>query len=141
MALQTRIGNGLAIAMVNVVDDEMSGGAAAPFLRVFDGTQPAGADVAVSTQKFGVSATLPDPAFGGATDGAPGGLITANTIVSAIITSTITATWFRVFDSDSSAILDGSAGTASTDMILNTVALVTSAIMAFTSWTITMPES
>lgn len=107
-------------------------------LRIYDSTgtgQPATADTAVTTQVLLAELTMNATAFGAAALG----VATANAITSdASADATGTATWFRLLKSDgTTVILDGSVGSASADLILNTVSIVAGAIIAITAFTLT----
>lgn len=142
MPAATRISNAAAIAACDAVVDLCDAGAGAAYVRIYDGTQPAGADVAVTTQNVLAQLTMNDPAFGAAADANPGGRATANAITGdASADASGTATWFRVFDSDNNAIWDGSVGTSDADMILDDVSIVAGQPVDITSWTFTCPES
>ncbi len=55
--------------------------------------------------------------------------------------ATGTAAWFRAYDSDDTAILDGSVGTSDADMIIDNTSINSGQTVSISSWTITMPES
>ena len=109
------------------------------------GAQPAGADTVVSgTNLFTMTASA--TAFGAATDGAPGGLKTANAITddsSADATGTlgyVRASSSSAADTPLDDHIDGEAGTSGADWIFNTLAIVSGAAVSASSWTITQPE-
>ena len=79
------------------------------WLRIYDGTQPANADTAVSTQNILAELRFGATAFGASV----AGVATANAITAdSSANATGTATWFRVFKSDgTTALWDGSVGT------------------------------
>src|SRR3954465_3636281 len=95
------------------------------YLRIYDGTQAATADTAVGAQVLLAELRFNATAFGAAV----AGVATANAITSdTAADATGTATWFRALKSDgTSTVFDGSAGTATTDLVLNTAAIVTGA--------------
>ena len=143
MALNTRISNAAAIAACDAIVDLIDGGASAGTVEIRSGSQPADPDTA-ATGTVLATITLNDPAFGAAADAAPGGQATA--VVSPALEDTSadatgTAGWFRVYDSDSNAILDGECGTSGADMNLNTTSIVATSTVTITSWTVTMPET
>jgi hypothetical protein len=72
MATATRISNAAAIAACDAIVDRVDLGGAGK-LRIYDGTQPADPDTAVSTQVLLAEITLANPAFNSATDANPGG--------------------------------------------------------------------
>jgi hypothetical protein len=107
-------------------------------LRIYDGTQPATADTAVSTQNLLAELTLNSTAFGAAV----AGVATANSITSdSTADASGTATWFRVVKSDGTTVLwDGSVGTSGCDLNLNTAAIEAGAIVAVTALAYTISK-
>ncbi len=108
------------------------------YLRIYDSTgagQPAGPDTAVSTQVLLAELRFNATAF----PAASGGVLTANAITSdASANATGTATWFRCLKSDgTTALMDGSVGTATSNLILATVSIVAAAVVDVTAFTIT----
>lgn len=142
MALAMRISNLSARAMLDALVDRVDGGAGAGICRIYDGAQATDPDTAVGAQVLLATLTFSDPAFGAAADAAPGAIATANAITAdASADATGTASWFRVLDSTPTAHWDGSVGTGTHDMVVNTTAFVAGAEVAISSWTVTMPES
>ncbi len=104
-------------------------------LRIYDGTQPATADTAVSTQNLLATLTFNATAFASASSASAA----ANAITSAIAVFTSTATWFRALKSDNSTVvMDGSVGTASSNLVLDSTAIVSGGTVAVSAFTITM---
>jgi hypothetical protein len=105
------------------------------YLRIYDGAQPANADTALSGQTQLAELRFDAAAFAAAV----AGVATANGITGdTSADATGTASWFRALKSDGTTVVyDGSAGTASADMVLNAVALVAGAAVSITSLTIT----
>lgn len=100
-------------------------------LRIYSGTQPAtGGTATTLLAEFtlgtpfapGASAAVLSPTLPSATTGAATG----------------TATWFRVVKSDGTThVLDGTAGTTGTDMILSTTSITSGGAVSVTAWTVT----
>lgn len=104
------------------------------FLDIYDGTQPATADTAISTQVKLARLTFGNPAFGAGV----AGVATANAIAQdAAADATGTASWFRALKSDGTAVLDGSVGASGANLNLNTVSIVINAAVSCTSFTLT----
>lgn len=142
MATATRISNAAAKAACDAVVDLLDAGAGAGTIKIYTGTQPTDPDTAVGAQTLLGTLTFSDPAFGNAADANPGGRATASAITSdSSADATGTAAWFRTADSNGVAVMDGSVGTSSADMILNTTAIVSGAEIAISSYTVTMPET
>ncbi|HUY68591.1 MAG TPA: hypothetical protein VMV79_04755 [Alphaproteobacteria bacterium] len=107
-------------------------------LKIYDGTQPATPETAITTQNLLATVTLASPAFGAAADG----VISANAIANVTVAASGTAAWFRLFKSDgSTAIMDGSVGTSGCDLNLDSTALAAGATFAVTSFTFTVPSA
>lgn len=130
MAANPKRSNTAASAAADAVSALLTNG----YLRVYNGTQPATADTAITTQvllaelRFNASA-----AFGGASNG----VATANAITSdSSANATGTASWFRALKSDgTTAVYDGSVGTSAADLVLNSVAIALGAIVGVTAFT------
>jgi hypothetical protein len=136
MANNPELSNAARSAAANAVVDLLDAGAGAGLLRIYDGTQPAGPDTAVSTQVLLAELTFSDPAFGAASNGvATASAITADAAANA----TGTASWFRAVDSNGTAVFDGSVGTASADLVLNSTAIQSGAEVSISSLTYTQP--
>jgi len=142
MALATRISNAAAIAACNAIVDLCDVGGAGK-LRIYDGTQPTDADTAVGAQNKLAEITLANPAFGNAADANPGGRATALGVPIADTSADFggTASWFRVVNNAGTTLWDGSVGTATSDLILNSVSISLGANVSISSWTFTVPET
>jgi hypothetical protein len=130
MALQLRLANTAANAEANALATLANTG----YIRIYDSTgtgQPANADTAVTTQVLLAELRFGATAFGSAA----AGVITANAITAdSSANASGTATWFRVLQSDGTTTLwDGSVGTATCDLILNSVAITTGLNVSITS--------
>jgi hypothetical protein len=146
MALNTRISNAVAVAACDAVVDAIDGGTGAGIVRIYTGAQPADPDTA-PTGTLLATLVCSDPAFGAASDAAPGGQATANAVTDdSSADATGTAGWFRVFSTNDgatplNAIMDGECGTSGADMNLNSTSISAGATVSITSWTVTMPET
>ena len=101
-------------------------------INIYQGTQPANANTAISTQTLLVSLPI-SGSFG--TDS--NGTITLSAVTSASAVATGTASFFRIFKSDgTTVVMDGSVGTSSADMILNTTAIANTQTVTISSGTI-----
>lgn len=124
-------------ALADQVDTDINAGAGAGTIKIYDGTQPATADTAITTQTLLATLTFSDPAFGAAS----AGVITASTITGdSSADATGTATWARIEDSDSNTIFDCDVSTSGATINLNSTAIVAGASVDITSFTITMPS-
>lgn len=141
MAADPKIDNAAAIlacdAIVNSVD---SGGAGT--LVIYDGTIPADADTAITSQNTLVTYTLQATAFGGAADATPGATatLTAPSTPNPNASATGTATFFRVISGGGNAVLQGTCGTSDADMIMSTTSVVSGEAVTLNSMTFTVEE-
>lgn len=115
---------------------------ASPLIRIYSGTAPANADAALSgnTQLAElVCAATPLASFSdtGTAARATFGTITSDTSAD----NTGTATFFRIYASDGTTVkAQGSVGTATADLILNTVSITAGSTVSITSATIDLPK-
>lgn len=105
-------------------------------LKIYDGTQPASPDTAVGAQVLLSTHTCGSP-FAPASSSAHPSVLTANAIGSATAAATSTATWFRIASSGGTAGVDGSVGTATADLILNSTSITSGQTVSITSLTAT----
>lgn len=142
MALNPFFTDLAANAMCNALAALANGGK----LKIYDGTQPADANTAITTQNLLATLTLNATAFGAAAGSgtAPNrvSVATANAVTSdPSAIGTGTATWFRQYESDgSTALWDGSVGTSGADLNLSATGIVTTATVAVQSFTLTVPQ-
>jgi hypothetical protein len=124
--------------MVNAEADAVGNALDLGYIRIYDGSQPANADTAVTTQVLLAELRFGADAFGAAS----AGTITANAITSdASANATGTATWARILASDGSTVwFDGSVGTSSANVILSTVSIVAAAVVSCSSLTFSVSK-
>lgn len=107
------------------------------YLRIYDGTQPANADTAISTQTL-----LAELRFNAdAAPSAVAGVLTFNAITQdSNANNSGTASWFRALKSDGSTVMfDGTVGTSGSDINLTgTVSIVAGAVVGVTSASFTV---
>lgn len=134
MALNPKRSNAAANAAIDAMGALLNTG----YLRIYDGTQAATADTAVGAQVLLAELTFSATAFGAGA----AGVATANAIgdeTSALAAGT--ATWFRCLKSGgvdvTDNVYDGSVGTATSDLVLNSVSIALGANVAVDSLTIT----
>jgi transcriptional regulator of nitric oxide reductase len=107
------------------------------FLRIYDGTQPTNADTALGAQVLLAELSLGATAFAAASAGSKA----ANAITAdASANATGTATWASLVTSGNVRLMDMSVGTASANLILNSVAIQSGAEVSVSSLTITQAE-
>lgn len=106
-------------------------------LRIYSGTQPATASTAISGNTLLAELTFNATAFGASSNG----VATANAITPVTAAATGTATWFRALDSGgvdvTDNVYDGTVGTATSDLIINSTAIQSGAQVSVTTLTLT----
>lgn len=126
MALNTQVADATVNAQANALAALCNGG----LIRIYDGTQPATADSAVSGNTLGVTLTFGATAFPSAVSG----LLTANAITSGTAVADITPTWARILKSDTTTVvMDVSAGAASANLTIG--AFTSGTVVSATSFT------
>lgn len=143
MANAFKISNACAKAMADTFDDQVNIGSTASVIDIRTGTQPADPDTA-ATGTLLATLTFSDPAFGAASDGNPGGLLTASAITDdSSADATGTAGYFRIRATGTGAddVADGEVGTSGSDLNFNTTSITSGSTVSITSMTVTMPES
>jgi len=136
-----RIATAIRNSLADALDDACNSGASAATIKIYDGSQPANANTAVSSQTLLATFTLDDPAFGAASSGV---ITLGGTPRSTTGAAAGTATWARcesngsgnvgtIFDCDVTGT--GGGGTIQ----LNTTTVSVGVNLSITSGTVTMP--
>jgi hypothetical protein len=122
---------------VNTKGDAVAALLNAGYLDIYDSTgtgQPATADTAVTTQIKLARLTFGNPAFAASV----AGVATANAITAGTGLAVGQATWCRMLKTDgTTAVQDGSVGTATSNIVLTTVSIVVAAAVTCSSLTLT----
>lgn len=132
MASNLKISSTAVNAQADALSDLLDNG----YLRIYDGTQPANANTAITTQVL-----LAELRFNAtAAPAASSGVLTMNSITQdSSANNTGTATWFRALKSDGSTVVfDGSVGTSGCDLNLGSTSITSGASVAVTSMTFTV---
>ena len=138
MASNIKIGVSARTAMADAIVDLVDGGVGAGTIGHRTGAPPATPATADSGTLLGTN-TMSDPAFGAASSG----VATANAISSDTnADASGDAGHFRMYDSDSVCILQGTSGEAADtpDMTFDNKTIVAGGTIAISSMTVTMPE-
>ena len=122
--------------MVNAEADAVGNALNSGYIRIYDGTQPTNADTAIGAQVLLAELRFGVDAFGAAV----AGVITANAITAdASANATGTATWARILASDGTTVwFDGTVGTATSNVIINSAAISAGAEVSCTALTFTV---
>lgn len=141
MAADPKIDNAAAVAACNAIVDTVDSGGAGTMV-IYDGTIPADADVAITSQNALVTWTLQATAFGAAADATPGATatLTAPSTANPTASATGTATFFRLISGGGNVVLQGTCGTSDADMIMSTTSIVTGENVTLNSMTFTVEE-
>jgi hypothetical protein len=132
-----KLSNAARSAAADAIADMCDAASAAGTIKIYDGTAPATADTAVTTQVLLATLTFSDPAFGAASNG----VVTADTITDdSSADASGTATWARIEDSDGTNIMDVDVGTAGATLVLNTTSIIAGAVVRVTGAVLTMPS-
>jgi hypothetical protein len=131
LALNPKTGVALRNALLDAVNTHLGSN---PKFRVYDSTQPTDADTALGSQVMLSDHAMSATGFAAAASGQ----INANAIGSATAAATGTATWYSVLTSANVRKHDGSVGTASANLILNSTAIQSGATVNITAFALTM---
>ena len=143
MAVDTIITNAAAIAACNAIVDLLDVGSGTAAIKIYTAGSgiPADVDTAISDQVLLATLPLANPAFGAAADGTGKATATANAVTAdSSADATGTAAFFRAVDRDGLAVIQGTVGTSSADMVLNTVSIVSGVEVSISAWTFSVPE-
>jgi len=134
MANNLNLSNAAANAGLDAITALLNSG----FLDIYDGSQPANANIAIGAQVRLASLTFGATAFGASA----AGVAAANAIGTDVSNdATGTATWARLWKSDhTSVVMDLSVGTSGCDINLDSVAIQVGAQTSITALTLTLPE-
>jgi hypothetical protein len=141
MALAPFITNAVAISMMTAFNAAVDAGTAA-VIEIYAGTVPADADATPSSPTLLASLTMSSTAFGSPTDATGKARVTANAITpDSSADATGTASYFRIkTQTGGTVVFQGTVGTSSADLILNTVSITAGSTVAISSATIDLPE-
>lgn len=126
----------LSSTAINAEADALSDLLDNGYLRIYDGSQPANANTAITSQVL-----LAELRFNAtAAPAASGGVLTMNSITQdSSANATGTATWFRALKSDgTTVVVDGTVGTSGSDLNMGSTSITSGASVAVTSMTFTV---
>lgn len=137
-----KFANAPAIAACDAIVDLIDVGTPASTLVIYSGAQPANPGVAIGAQVPLVTFALPDPAFGNAAAVSGGAAASMNAVTSVAAAATGTAAFFRIFDGNGAAIMDGvvSDTSGSGDVKLSSTSIVSGVDISVVSLTFTQPK-
>jgi len=106
------------------------------YLRIYNGSQPATADDALSGQTLLAELRFGNPAFAAAS----GGVANANAITpDSSANATGTASWYRCLKSDGTTVIcDGEIGTSGSDINMNSTSIQAGAEVSVTGFALSI---
>lgn len=144
MALAPFITQAVAQSLLTDFETLLNAGTAAVIIGYDDdAANPADADASSAGSGTLFTLTCSAAIFATKTDGAPGAIGTLDTITQdSSADATDTLTFFRILTQAGGTVrFQGTAGTATTDLIINTVSITSGSVVAATgSSTLTVPE-
>lgn len=135
MPLNTQLANATVNGQANDLATRLDNG----YLRIYDGTQPTNADTAIGAQVLLAELRFNATAAPSATNG----VLTFNSLTAdSSANATGTASWYRALSSDgTTVVMDGSVGTATSNLILNSVNIQSGAQVSVTGFTHTVQKA
>lgn len=135
MAATTTISAAAENAAMDAVTNLLNAGGAG-VIEIYDGTQPATPETAVTSQNKLVTLTFSATAFGASVNGTA----TANAITQGTAIATGTPTWARLKSGAGTAVMDVNVGTANTTIVLASGTINTGNSVPISSFTLTHPR-
>lgn len=141
MAAGFYITNAVAIIALDAIVDSFDTGTAA-VINIYSGSVPADADASIGAATLLAQLVMDATAFGGAADATGKARATAAAIADdAAADASGTASFFRVLTQSGGTVrAQGTVGTSSADLILNTTAIAAGSPVSITAFTIDLPE-
>lgn len=136
MSKNSQIANATVSAQADLLSALLNGG----YLRIYDGSQPANADTAITDQTLLVSLRFATPSAAPAVNG----LVTFNALISGIASTTGTATWCRALAADGTTVVfDGTVGVAgdTPNVVMNSVSIVPTAVVSNEGFTFAVSKA
>lgn len=134
MAKNTQMSN----LAVNTEADALAALANGGKLCIFDGTQPATANTAITTQVMLGRVTMGNPAFGAAVNG----VLTANAMTPEEALAEGVAAWFRLYKSDgTTALWDGTVGTSDANLIMPSLIILSGYVIGVQTFVHTVSKA
>lgn len=135
--MATQLATATADALANAVTTRVG---TSGKIIIYDGTAPVDANTATTGSNHALATfTLSSTAFGSSSSGV---ITLAGTPLTVAASTTGTATFFRLTQSDgTTVVLQGLVGTSGQQLNLNTTAITSGVNVTITSGTVTMPTS
>jgi hypothetical protein len=138
MATNPMIAMSSAESMLNTLCALFNSGS----IKIYTGSPPADLEDSATGTLLSSGCTFSATAFGNATDGGSGSATaSANSIAADTnCAASGTAGYFRACNSGATALLQGTVGTSSADMILSSTSVTASGTLTITAFTVTLPD-
>lgn len=138
MALNPYLTKATGQAALDAIVDRLDAGGAGT-IKIYTTAQAATADTALGAQVLLATLTYSATAYGAASNADPTVATAAAITSDSSADATNTAVWARHASGGATTIFDCSVGTATSDIVFNTVAFVTGATIAISALTVTLP--
>ncbi len=141
MAVGFYMTQALAQLIADTIETALDGGTAA-YIAIYDGSVPANCDASIGASVVLAELLCDATSIATKTDTGSGALLTFDTITAdSSANATGTASYFRIFTQSAGTVrVQGTVGTATSDLILNTVSITSGSNVSITAATITVPE-
>lgn len=138
-----KITDALAILACDTLVDQIDIGTNPGKLVIYDGTAPTDLATSITTQKTLVTLTLQKPAFGNAATSPSGATASANAVTSVKASADGTASFFRIFNGNNVAVMQGdiSLPGAGGQLEVSSTAVISGIDVVVVSLTATMPKA
>lgn len=134
--MATKLATATADALANAVTTRVG---TSGKVIIYNGTEPADANTALSGNTALATFTLSSTAFGSSSAGV---ITLSGTPLTVAASNTGTATFFRMTQSDgTTVVIQGTVGTSGQQLNLNTTAITSGVNVTITSGTVTMPTT
>ena len=136
-----KISNAAAISGLNNMLALLNVGSAGR-VDILDGTPPADVSVAIGAQTVLASCVLTATAFPTAVDNTAKATATASAIAPGTATAAGTASWFRAYDGNGLAVIDGTVGVSgdTPELVLDDKTIEVNDTVTINSWVVNLPE-
>lgn len=136
--MATKLTTATANQLADQLDAYTNAGGGAGKIIIYNGTEPATADTALSGNTVLATFTLSATAFGNAASGV---ITLAGVPLTVAASASGTASFFRLLRFDNAVVLQGSVNTSGAQLNLNTTTITSGVNVTITSGTVTMPTT
>jgi len=134
-----KISNASAIVAVNALTALFNVGGAGK-IEYYDGTKPADADTAITSQNLLGTSTLAVTVFPTAVDSTGSATATSNAVPQVQVTAAGTVSWARAFDGNGLVVCDGNVALSAADFVVDDLSWEVDDNINVNSFTINLAE-